>query len=109
MGAIVVVDNQIISTGYNGTPSALKNCCDFGCARCNENISQGKHLDKCRCIHAEENSLLFCGITRAKGGTVYVTLFPCLWCAKIIVQAVNPKKKYHWLSYNTLENSTSGL
>jgi len=62
VGAIVVQGNRIVSTGYNGTPGPLTNCFEGGCERCNQNKSQGVDLDKCNCIHAEENSILECGI-----------------------------------------------
>ena len=61
VGAIVVQGNRIVSTGYNGTPGPLTNCFEGGCERCNTNKSQGVDLDKCNCIHAEENSILECG------------------------------------------------
>ncbi len=64
VGAIVVKNNRILSTGYNGTPSKIENCIDGECPRCNsDEISQGEQLDKCFCIHAEENALLEIGKT----------------------------------------------
>ena len=45
IGAVIVQDNRVISTGYNGTPFGLKNCNEGGCKRCNDNVSQGKNLD----------------------------------------------------------------
>ncbi len=88
MGAIIVQENRIVSTGYNGTPRKLLNCYQGGCERCNGNKGQGEALDQCNCIHAEENSVLECGVIRAKGATVYTTLSPCRWCTKILIQAV---------------------
>jgi len=87
VGAIVVQGNRIVSTGYNGTPGPLTNCFEGGCERCNQNKSQGVDLDKCNCIHAEENSILECGVHRAKGATVYTTLSPCRWCTKVLISA----------------------
>ena len=58
VGAVLVKDNRIVSTGYNGTPKGLKNCFDDGCERCNDlKISQGSALDTCFCLHAEENAV----------------------------------------------------
>lgn len=87
VGAIIVQKNRIVSTGYNGTPGRLTNCYEGGCTRCNDNKNQGVDLDKCNCIHAEENSVLECGVHKAKGATVYTTLAPCRWCTKILIQA----------------------
>jgi dCMP deaminase len=58
VGAVLVIDNRIISTGYNGTPKGLPNCFAGGCERCTDlSISQGSELDTCYCLHAEENSV----------------------------------------------------
>ena len=87
VGALIALNNRIVSTGYNGTPFGLQNCFEGGCPRCNSNAKAGQCLDECNCIHAEENAVLECGIHRTKGGTIYTTTFPCLSCAKIILQA----------------------
>ena len=86
-GAIIVKDFRIVSTGYNGTPFKHKNCNEGGCARCNSNVSQGLELDKCKCLHAEESAVLEAGRKKAMGSTIYTTSFPCLLCAKMIIQA----------------------
>ena len=86
VGAVVVKDNHIISCGYNGTPVGLRNCIEGGCSRCNDNSGQGKHLDKCYCVHAEVNSILYAGRKQCQGGTLYATMKPCLNCAKTLVQ-----------------------
>lgn len=58
VGALLVKNNRILSTGYNGTPGKIENCYKGGCFRCNDlTISQGKDLDTCFCLHAEENSV----------------------------------------------------
>ena len=89
VAAIVVKDKRIISTGYNGTPRGIKNCCDGGCARCASNVPSGSGLGDCICSHAEENSIVqaaYHGIS-VKDATLYVTLSPCLTCAKMIINA----------------------
>ena len=86
VGAVIVSDNRIVSSGYNGTPVGFDNCISGGCKRCNENSGQGKHLDKCYCVHAEVNSILYAGRYVCQGGTMYATMMPCLNCAKTIVQ-----------------------
>eukprot|EP00388_Colpodella_angusta_P013533 GDKJ01033957.1.p1 GENE.GDKJ01033957.1~~GDKJ01033957.1.p1 ORF type:complete len:317 (+),score=32.05 GDKJ01033957.1:44-994(+) len=89
VGAVLVKDNRIVSTGYNGTPSSLENCSEGGCPRCNDPSahSQGHGLDSCLCVHAEANALLEAGIQRSTGSTLYLTHQPCLGCAKLIVQS----------------------
>lgn len=90
VGAVVVLDNRVISTGYNGTPRGVKNCCDGGCRRCNDpTIPSGTQLDTCWCSHAEENAIVQCAYAGVsiKGATLYSMLSPCIQCAKMIIQA----------------------
>ncbi|KAL8273150.1 hypothetical protein Esti_002908 [Eimeria stiedai] len=88
VGAIVVRNNRLVSTGYNGTHTASLNCLDGGCARCSDPVVRvGRHLEACSCIHAEANALLEAGRERCLGGTLYVTCLPCLGCAKLTIQA----------------------
>merc|ERR1712032_1657399 len=94
VGAVLVKNHRIVSIGYNGTPVGMKNCIDGGCERCNQNKGQGIDLEKCLCIHGEESAILECGVGNAAGCTLYCTMFPCLWCAKIIVQARIAKVVY---------------
>lgn len=58
VGCIVVKNCRILSTGYNGTPFKLKNCISGACLRCKGKATQGEDLDKCICIHAEENCVV---------------------------------------------------
>lgn len=93
VGAVLVKDNRIIATGYNGTPHGVKNCYEGGCKRCmdrHENrikSGEGKHL--CICIHAEQNAILqaaYQGVS-TKGATLYTTVESCNTCAKMIINA----------------------
>ena len=92
VGAILVKDKRIISTGYNGTPRGTKNCSEGGCERCNsseEKYPRGMHLDKCVCSHAEENAIVQAalhGVT-AKNSILYTTNSPCTTCAKMLINA----------------------
>ncbi len=89
VAAVIVKDRRIISTGYNGTPRGVRNCCDGGCERCHSNVPSGSGLGECICSHAEENSITqaaYHGIS-TKGATIYVTLSPCLMCSKMIINA----------------------
>jgi len=89
VAAVIVKDNRIISTGYNGTPRGITNCDEGGCKRCAGNSPSGKELDECICSHAEENAITqaaYHGIA-LKDSTLYSTLSPCLICAKMIINA----------------------
>ena len=91
VGSIIVKNNRILSLGYNGTPSGIKNCYDGGCKRCFEQFNskkeyKGKDLDLCLCLHAEENAMLFISQNDLHDSTIYVTLFPCVSCVKKILQ-----------------------
>lgn len=91
VGAIIVIDGRIISTGYNGTPAGMPNCLDGGCHRCahREAYPSGTGYDLCICVHAEQNALLAAarfGIA-VEGATMYTTMRPCFGCAKELLQA----------------------
>jgi dCMP deaminase len=87
VAAVVVKDRRVISTGYNGTPRGVRNCVDGGCPRCASDAPSGERLDECICSHAEENAIVqaaYHGIA-VRDSVLYVTLSPCLTCAKMIV------------------------
>lgn len=92
VGAIVVLDQRIIATGYNGTAERTPNCLDGGCYPCDNRDSKyarGTNYDLCICVHAEQNAMLAAarlGIS-IKGSTVYTTIQPCLGCSKEMLQA----------------------
>jgi dCMP deaminase len=104
VGCIIVKENRILSLGYNGTPSKMKNCYEGGCKRCfeqfqtNEN-SSGKNLDLCMCLHAEENAMLFLSKSDLVDSVLYVTLIPCISCVKKIIQC-GIKKVIYLQDYN---------
>ena len=91
VGAVLVLDDRIISTGYNGTPSGMLNCDEGGCERCanREKYRTGQAYDLCICVHAEQNALLSAarfGIA-VEHAVLYTTLRPCFGCAKELLQA----------------------
>jgi dCMP deaminase len=91
VGAIIVRDYRILSTGYNGTPTKMRNCEDGGCERCAnpQSYASGEGYDLCICVHAEQNALLAAarfGVA-VEGCTVYTTLQPCFGCLKEVIQA----------------------
>ena len=82
VGAVIVSNNRIITTGYNGSPSGDEHCLDSGCKL--EDVDGEKHC--WRCIHAEQNAVLVAasvGIS-VKGAKIYVTFPPCHNCMKAI-------------------------
>ena len=89
VGAVIVKDNHIIATGYNGTPAGTTNCFDGGCPRCNHTHTTGEKLDECLCVHAEQNAI--CQAAKygnaIDGGHIYITCSPCLTCLKLIINA----------------------
>jgi dCMP deaminase len=89
IGAIIVRDKQIVSTGYNGTPKGIKNCDEGGCPRCWNFGESGSGLSECICVHAEENAIVqaACNGISIQGSTLYSTLCPCSYCAKSIINA----------------------
>jgi dCMP deaminase len=110
VGAVIVRENRVISTGYNGTPRNIKNCNEGGCARCAEttDVHSGTNLDVCICCHAEENSIVqaaYHGIS-TKGAAIYTMLSPCITCSKLIINsgiaAVVFDQEYPQTSYDLL-------
>lgn len=105
VGAIIVKDYRIITTGYNGTPHGIKNCFEGGCARCQKR-DQGKidwyeYEESCVCLHAEQNAIIQAAYlgSSTKGGTLYTTANPCSSCAKMLINAgikrVVCRKEHH--------------
>ncbi len=113
VGAVIVKDKMIISTGYNGTPRGIKNCDEGGCKRCGDKkqgkINSGEKLDECVCVHAEENALLqaaYNGVS-IKGGAMYTSLCPCRFCTKHIINA--GIKKVYYSDHYTLDEISRKL
>lgn len=89
VGAVVVRDNHIISTGYNGAPKGVIHCLDTGCIRKERGIPSGERLDICKAVHAEQNAIIeaaYNGVS-TKGASIYVTVTPCFTCAKMLINA----------------------
>lgn len=89
VGALIVTELRIISTGYNGTPFGVKNCNEGGCSRCESDAPRHYGYSTCLCVHAEQNAIVLAARqgTATEGATLYVTLRPCLGCLKEIIQA----------------------
>ncbi len=89
VGAVVVKDKRILSTGYNGAPNACSHCSEIGCLRTKLNIPSGERHELCRALHAEQNAIAQSakyGISM-EGATIYVTAQPCSLCAKILINS----------------------
>ena len=89
-GAIIVNNDQIVSTGYVGAPRGRKNCIDLGhCVREANNVPRGERYELCRSVHAEQNAIISAASmgNAIEDGTIYITHQPCVICAKMIVNA----------------------
>lgn len=89
IGAIAVRDKHILTTGYNGAPSGLKDCLELGCLRDEMGIPSGERHEICRGVHAEQNVIIQAALhgLSLEGSTIYCTHTPCVLCAKILVNA----------------------
>ncbi|ADH59972.1 CMP/dCMP deaminase zinc-binding protein [Thermoanaerobacter mathranii subsp. mathranii str. A3] len=87
VGAILVVDKHIISTGYNGPPTGLAHCEETGCLRDQLGIPSGERPELCRGVHAEQNAIIQAALhgVSTKGATLYVNASPCVMCAKMLI------------------------
>jgi dCMP deaminase len=89
VGAVLVKEKRILSTGYNGAPSGLKHCLEVGCLREQLGIESGKMHELCRGIHAEQNAIIqaACHGVSVNGAVIYCTNQPCSICARMIINA----------------------
>ena len=89
VGAVIVRDRQIISTGYNGAPSGIRHCSEVGCLRERLHVPSGERHELCRGLHAEQNAIVQAALhgVSTKGGTLYCTNHPCSICAKMLINA----------------------
>lgn len=96
-GAVIVKDDEIVATGYNGAPRGQENCCDTGhCWREEHNIPHGEQYEKCRAVHAEQNAIISAARSEMIGATLYLAGWengkriearPCEICMKMIINA----------------------
>jgi len=89
MGAVAVREKRILTTGYNGAASGLKDCLELGCLRDEQNIPSGTRHEVCRAIHAEQNVIIQAALhgVSLEGSTIYCTHTPCVLCAKMLLNA----------------------
>ncbi len=89
VGAVIVKDKRILSTGYNGAPSGLRHCLEIGCLREQMDVPSGERHELCRGIHAEQNAIIqaaFHGVS-IRDSVMYCTNLPCSICCKMIINA----------------------
>ncbi len=89
VGAVIVRDKRILSTGYNGAPRNLEHCLDIGCMREQQNIASGTRHEICRAVHAEQNAIIQSALhgVSIEDATLYCTHQPCILCAKMIINS----------------------
>ena len=90
IGAVIVRDKRVMTTGYNGAPAGVRTCVERGeCLRSRLGIASGTRHEMCYAVHAEQNAIIQAaklGVEIA-GATLYCTHQPCILCAKMIVNA----------------------
>jgi dCMP deaminase len=97
---VIVKNDQIISTGYNGAPRQTANCIDIGrCVRSEMNIPPGQNYELCRAVHAEMNAVIHASRLDMDGADLYLVgtevetgrpveeIMPCLLCKRVIINA----------------------
>jgi len=89
VGAILVKERHILSTGYNGAPKGLAHCCDVGCLRQQMSVKSGERHELCRGLHAEQNAIIQAAVfgVSISGSTLYCTNTPCVVCVKMLINA----------------------
>lgn len=97
-GVVIVKNDEIIATGYNGAARGEPNCCDTGaCARQALGVPSGERYELCVAIHAEDNAITSAGRSRCQGATLYIvgreadgayaSPQPCMMCRRKIINA----------------------
>ncbi|MEG0476306.1 MAG: cytidine/deoxycytidylate deaminase family protein [Raoultibacter sp.] len=89
VGAVIVKDRRILSTGYNGVPTGIRHCAEVGCLRQQLGVPSGQRHEICRGLHAEQNAIIQAARygTNIEGASIYITTQPCIVCAKMIINA----------------------
>jgi len=87
VGAVLVKDKRILATGYNGAPKGLPHC--ETCLREELGVPSGQRHELCRGVHAEQNAIIQAAVfgVSTKGAVLYTTTFPCIICAKMLINA----------------------
>ena len=97
-GTVITKDNIIVSTGYNGAPSGMKDCLDVGkCTRKELRIPHGERYELCHSVHAEANAIIRASVDELRGSTIYISgtdegknecpSEPCMMCKRMILNS----------------------
>ena len=99
IGAVIVKNKRILTTGYNGACSGGEDCLELGCLRNARNIPSGERHEICRAVHSEQNAIIQAGLhgVSIESSTIYCTQTPCMICAKMIVNS----KIIRYVTYGT--------
>ncbi len=89
VGALLVLNKRILTTGYNGAPGGLTHCGEVGCLRQELQVPSGERHELCRGLHAEQNAIIQAAVhgVAIKDSVLYCTLYPCAVCAKMLINA----------------------
>ncbi len=89
VGAVLVKDKRILTTGYNGAPMGLAHCLEIGCLREKLSVPSGERHELCRGLHAEQNAVIQAALhgVSIRGADLYCTNLPCSICAKMLINA----------------------
>ena len=89
VGAVIVKDKHLLSTGYNGAPKGISHCEKKGCVREKMKIPSGERHELCRGLHAEQNAIIQAALygVSLNNATLYCTNLPCSICAKMLINA----------------------
>jgi dCMP deaminase len=87
VGAVLVRDKRIVTTGYNGVPTGIQHCLDVGCLRESQGVPSGERHELCRGLHAEQNAIIQAAVygISLEGATLYCTNQPCAICSKMLI------------------------
>ena len=128
-GAVIVKDDEILSTGYNGAPRGRKNCNDLGkCIREELNIPRGERYELCRSVHAEQNAIISASRKDMISSTLYLVgidaktnkyvenSMPCSMCKRFIINSGiktiiirDSKTKYRTIEVQSLIDNDDSL
>ncbi|HON78874.1 MAG TPA: cytidine/deoxycytidylate deaminase family protein [Spirochaetota bacterium] len=89
VGAVIVKDKWIISTGYNGVPMGIPHCTEDSCLRNRYNVPSGERHELCRGLHAEQNAIIQAALhgVAINNAVIYITNQPCSICTKMLINS----------------------
>ena len=89
VGAVIVKDKRMLTTGYNGVPTGIAHCTEQNCLRTIYKVPSGERQELCRGLHAEQNAIIqaaYYGLS-INGAKIYVTHQPCSICTKMLINS----------------------